>query len=75
MAEKCTEELKLRVPPSLLLALARLANAEDRSLSEYMRMVLSIHVFGHVHRLDESVPACEGCNAPCEGARNKCLTS
>jgi hypothetical protein len=70
MPEKCTEEIKLRIPPSLLLALARLANAEDRSLSEYMRMVLSLHCFGHVHRLDDAAARCEGCNAPHEGARN-----
>ena len=69
MNEKCTEELKLRVPPSLLLALAKLANAEDRSISEYMRMVLSLHAFGHAHRLDDGGHRCEGCNAPHEGPR------
>jgi len=69
MNEKCTEELKLRVQPSLLLALAKLANAEDRSISEYMRMVLSLHAFGHVQRLDEACHRCEGCNAPHEEPR------
>lgn len=69
MNEKCTEEIKLRVTPSLLLALSRLANAEDRSLSEYMRMVLSLHCFGHTHRLDEACQACEGDIASCEGPR------
>lgn len=69
MNEKCTEELKLRVPPSLLLALAKLANAEDRSISEYMRMVLSLHAFGHTQRLDDARHRCEGCNAPREGPR------
>ena len=38
MSEKCTEEIKLRVSPRLLLALSRLVNAEDRSLSEYLRL-------------------------------------
>lgn len=70
MSEKCTEEVKLRLTPSLLLALARLANAEDRSLSEYMRMVLSLHAFGYVHRLDDAAARCEGCNGTHEGARN-----
>lgn len=70
MHEKCTEEIKLRVTPSLLLALSRLANAEDRSVSEYMRMVLSLHCFGHAHRLGDAAAHCEWCNAPCEGARN-----
>jgi hypothetical protein len=53
-----------------LLALSRLANAEDRSVSEYMRMVLSLHCFGHAPRLGDAAAHCEGCNAPCEGARN-----
>lgn len=69
MSAKCTEELKLRVAPDLLLALSKLANAEDRSLSEYCRMVLSLHAFGHVHRLDESSRMCEGCNGSSEGPR------
>ena len=69
MNEKCTEEIKLRVSPSLLLALSRLANAEDRSLSEYVRTVVSLHCFGHAHRLDEAACQREGNNAPCEGPR------
>lgn len=70
MNEKCTEEIKLRVSPRLLLALSRLANAEDRSLSEYLRMVASLHCFGHAHRLDDVAGPCEGCNAPSQGPRN-----
>ena len=69
MHEKCTEEIKLRVSPSLLLALSRLANAEDRSLSEYVRTVVSLHCFGHAPRLDEAANHREGNNAPCEGPR------
>lgn len=69
MSEKCTDEIKLRVSPRLLLALSRLANAEDRSLSEYLRMVASIHCFGHF-RLGDCGGACEGCNAPSQGPRN-----
>ena len=53
MSEKCTEELKLRLPENLLLQLSRLAHADDRKLSEYIRFVLSSHVFGHAVRLDE----------------------
>ncbi len=55
MAEKCTEELKLRLPESLLLQLSRLAHADDRKLSEYIRSILSLHVFGHAIRLVETV--------------------
>ena len=69
MHEKCTEEIKMRVSPSLLLALSRLANAEDRSLSEYVRTVVSLHCFGHAHRLDEAASQREWTNAPCEGPR------
>lgn len=54
MADKCTEELKLRLPESLLLQLSRLAHADDRKLSEYIRFVISSHVFGHVVRLDDT---------------------
>lgn len=70
LAEKNTDELKLRVPPSLWQDLARLAAAEDRSLSEYCRMVLSLHCNGHVARLSASASPCEGCNAPSQGPRN-----
>lgn len=54
MADKCTEELKLRLPESLLLQLSRLAHADDRKLSECIRFVLSSHVFGHAVRLDDA---------------------
>lgn len=49
--QKCTEELKLRVPEDLQLALMRLAAAEDRSLSDYVRTVLANHAFGHVRKV------------------------
>jgi hypothetical protein len=67
MAEKNTEELKLRVPPTLWLDLAKLAAAEDRSVSEYCRMVLSLHAYGHAERLAAAACACEGCNGPSQG--------
>lgn len=49
---------------------AKLANVEDRSLSEYCRPVLSLHVFGHAHKLDQVAGPCEGTNGPCQGPRN-----
>lgn len=67
--EKSTEQLQLRMPSSLFLALSRLAAAEDRSLSEYCRMVLSLHAFGHAHRLDHGAVACEERNALSPNAR------
>lgn len=70
MIEKCTEELKLRVPPRLWTDLAKLAAADDRSLSEYCRMVLSLHAYGYAQRLGHDGPPCEGCNAPSQAPRN-----
>ena len=53
MAEKCTAQLPpIRVPESLEHALMRLAAHEDRSLSEYVKLVLSRHVYGHAVSLD-----------------------
>lgn len=69
MAEKCTEQLPLRLSSDLMLALSKLANAEDRSLSEYCRMVLSLHAFGHAYRLDQATRQCEECNAFSANAR------
>lgn len=68
-SEKSTEQLPLRMPSSLFMALSRLAVAEDRSLSEYCRMVLSLHAFGHAHRLDQGTGGCEECNALSPNAR------
>jgi hypothetical protein len=49
--EKCTEELKLRLPRTLFLDLSRLAAAQDRSLSDYVRHRLGLDVYGEVSRL------------------------
>lgn len=43
---KCTEELKLRLPEDLYLELSRRAADEDRPLSDYVRFVLSVHIYG-----------------------------
>ena len=48
MAEKCTRQLPpIRVPESLELALMRLAASNERALSDYIKLVLSHHAFGH----------------------------
>lgn len=53
MAEKCTSQLPpLRVSESLETALMRLAARDERSLSEYLKLVLSRHAFGHGFSLD-----------------------
>ncbi len=52
--DKCLAELpKIRVPDDLREALIRLSVAEDRSLSDYVRSVLTLHVYGHVRRVGE----------------------
>jgi len=58
MAEKCSRQLPpVRVTETLEIALLRMSNADDRKLSEYIRLVLERHVFGHAASLprDDSV--------------------
>lgn len=51
--EKCTRQLPpVRVPETLELALHRLAARDERSLSEYVKLVLSRHAFGHGASVD-----------------------
>ena len=48
MSEKCTHNLPtLRVSESLAVALMKLAARDERVLSDYLRRVLTNHVFGH----------------------------
>ena len=48
MAEKCIRNLPpVRVSDTLERALMRLAARDDRSLSEYIRLVLTRHALGH----------------------------
>ena len=55
MAEKCTRQLPpVRVTESLELVLMRLAAANERSLSEYIKLALSHHAFGHAHTVGPS---------------------
>lgn len=52
--EKCVRQLPpVRVPESLETALMRLAAQDDRPLSDYIKVVLSRHVFGHGCSLDQ----------------------
>lgn len=59
--EKKTEALRVWVETDLELRLRRLAEAEDRSLSEYLSLLLRRHVYGN----DRSLwPNSEGANRP-----------
>lgn len=44
--DKCTEEVKIRVSEDLKNKLFRLAENDDRALGDYIRHVLSRHVYG-----------------------------
>ena len=46
--DKRSECLKVYVSEPLELELRRLADAEDRKLSDYIAIVLRRHVFGHL---------------------------
>jgi len=49
--EKKTESVKVHMTEALLLSATRSANAEDRSVSEYIERVLRLHEFGHAIRV------------------------
>jgi hypothetical protein len=44
---KSDEELKVHVPTDLKVKLMSLAERQDRKLSDYLRHVLSLHVYGN----------------------------
>ena len=53
MNEKCTAQLPpLRISESLEHRLMRLAAKDDRSLSDYVKLILVKHVYGHAASLD-----------------------
>lgn len=72
MAEKCTAQLPpLRITERLETALMRLAARDDRALSDYLRIVLEKHAFGHAASVDEGCDACQQSNASHCNARSK----
>lgn len=52
-AEKKTECIKVWLAPALELALRRLADNDDRKLSDYIGLVLARYVFGHANRVGD----------------------
>lgn len=54
--EKNSEELKLRLPPSMYLDLSREAARADRSVSDYVRHVLGNHLYGVASRVADGAP-------------------
>lgn len=43
---KCLESIKLHLPEELKRAIQDLAMQEERAVSEYIRVVLQLHVYG-----------------------------
>jgi hypothetical protein len=69
---KCTSQLPpLRVSERLEQALMRLAARDDRALSDYLRLVLERHAFGHAVSVLEEPPACLHNNASQCDARKR----
>lgn len=65
MAEKCTRSLpSIRVPESLEIKLLRLASIDERSLSEYIKLLLVRHVDGHAHSMGADGDDCQHSRAP-----------
>ena len=49
-AEKKTQDIKVHMSEPLELELRRLADLDNRKLSEYIELTLRRHVFGHLAR-------------------------
>ena len=62
--DKKTEQVKVHMSERLFMDLSRLAARDDRKLSEYIGIVLNLHVYGHSSKLTENI---EGANSPEEG--------
>lgn len=61
--DKNNEQVKVWLDSPLLLALSKLADRDDRKLSEYIRVVLTHHVYGHATRADEISAGAKGTEA------------
>lgn len=61
---------QVRVPAAMREQLMRLAYAADRSPSDYIRWVLSCHVYGHARSVGDGAAVGEECNATQCVARN-----
>ena len=53
---KCLESIKLHLPEELKRDLQDLAMQEERAVSEYIRVVLQLHVYGAKAKLPTPSP-------------------
>lgn len=66
-SEKRLHDIKIRLTDSQLITVSRLAQLDDRTLADYINHVISLHCFGHSHRLPGSSCACNESDRGCEG--------
>ena len=59
MKEKCTEEVKTRMPYAAKLELQRMAHEAGMTDSEYVRAVLMIHVYGKEEMINRHISSLE----------------
>ncbi len=64
MAEKHTEEVKVRVTLEMRDLINRTAIAQDRAPSELVRHILSVYFYGHARTLAQGAAQQEGPNVP-----------
>ena len=75
--EKCIRQLPtIRISETLETTLMRMSARDDRSLSEYIRLVLERHAFGHAFSLKRDDGECTDfgalqCGAGDVGGRGK----
>lgn len=75
MGEKLDVNLPtVRVSERLYIDLARLADADDRKFSDYVRWVLALHCYGHARTLQASADQCNQnrasqCDSPMRAKR------
>jgi hypothetical protein len=66
MTEKITEAIKLHLPESMLRDVQDAAMADDRKVSEFIRHVLALHLYGL-----KGMPSPCGCNGANRGEEGK----
>jgi hypothetical protein len=63
MAEKCIAEITVRLSDTLKRDLQDLAMEKDRKLSDMIRILLEVSLYGLKHRRDEACGLIDSCGA------------
>jgi hypothetical protein len=67
MTEKITEAIKLHLPESMVRDIQDAAMADDRKVSEFIRHVLGLHLYGV-----KGIPAACSCKRSVQGDEGRC---